>query len=170
MSPVRLLNPDSRHSSADHMPHAGLGCFGHPRAGRCPSPGQEAPGVHILLRGLAVVLHRRTAAHQVPVSGDVVDPPDRRPVLVLPEVTQGEEGLLLRIRTRPGALEQQVMGVGAAARRSCSWHRAKIRCLSPHVGHAPIFSTLSSGADSQDGGANGLTVILSGPTESDLTV
>ncbi len=34
-------------------------------------------------------------------------------------------------------LEQQEMGVGGAARRPCSWHRAKIRRLSRNVRYAP---------------------------------
>ncbi len=95
------------------------------------------PGVRALLRRLAIALHRRAAADQVAVAGDVVDAPDRRPVLVLAQRVQREAGLRLRIRPRPCALEQQVMGVGGAARRSCSWHRAKIRRLSRNVRHAP---------------------------------
>ena len=46
------------------------------------------------------------------VAGDVVDAPDRRPVLVLAQRLQRKKRLRLRIRPRPDAREQQVMGVG----------------------------------------------------------
>ena len=68
----------------------------------------------VLLRRLAIALRRRAAADQVAVAVGVVDPPDRRPVLVLAQRVQREEGLLLRMRPRPRALEQQMMGVCGA--------------------------------------------------------
>ncbi len=123
------------------MPHAGLGYSGNrepadarlrarrPRATTAGSHGGVDEGrwvARTLLRRLAIALHRRTTANQVPVAVDVVDAPDRWPVLVLAQRLQREEGLLLRIRPRPLAIEQQMMRVGGAAQRSCSWYRAKI--------------------------------------------
>ncbi len=119
------------------MPHAGLGYAGS----------REPADARPLLRRFAIARHRRAAADRVAAAGDVADAPDRRPVRVLAQRVQREEGLLLRIRPRPGALERQVMGVGGATRRSCSWHRAKIRRLSWNVGYGPDFfrSTAKSG-------------------------
>ena len=51
---------------------------------------------------------------------DGVDARDRRPVLVFAEVMQGEEGLLLGIRSSPIAFEQQAMAVRRVARQSGS--------------------------------------------------
>ncbi len=104
------------------------------------------PVVRVLPRRFAIALHRRAAADRVAVAVDVVDPPDRRPVLVLAQRVQREEGLLLRIRPRPHALEQQVMGVGAPLGVHVLGIRPKSDVSAGMSASPPIFSALPPGA------------------------